>query len=393
MQSLGLKVGILDADIYGPSLPAMIPPDAIEKVYASESGGIIPLQYEGAPLMSAGFLRPGDFAAVRGPMASAMVQQMLTTTEWGDLDVLLIDMPPGTGDIHLTVAQQAKVDAAIVVTTPQVLSLVDVEKGIRDLAGWGLSVWNLRLLMLAWQKSSETLAQTPKAERMFDQASSGQFHRCSLLKPGYKAHLEQYVHGQVKIPTVAIVENMSFFVCNSCGAQHEVFQRGAGEKLAQDFGIQRVFRFPLDSALSRPGLPYVLATSEGGSMDEFRRLAAGAMAALEELRTRFQPGLRLEVNGALLILKTSENQEMAIPAREVLLECRSAKMRDEFTGKRLFREEDIPQNVVATKVSTAGRYAVNIDWSNSHKSLFSYDLLAQVAEASGQVWHAATASE
>ncbi|CAE7239213.1 HCF101 [Symbiodinium sp. KB8] len=332
MQSLGLKVGILDADIYGPSLPAMIPPDAIEKVYASESGGIIPLQYEGAPLMSAGFLRPGDFAAVRGPMASAMVQQMLTTTEWGDLDVLLIDMPPGTGDIHLTVAQQAKVDAAIVVTTPQVLSLVDVEKGIR----------------------------------MFD---------------------------QVKIPTVAIVENMSFFVCNSCGAQHEVFQRGAGEKLAQDFGIQRVFRFPLDSALSRPGLPYVLATSESGSMDEFRRLASGAMAALEELRTRFQPGLRLEVNGALLILKTSENQEMAIPAREVLLECRSAKMRDEFTGKRLFREEDIPQNVVATKVSTAGRYAVNIDWSNSHKSLFSYDLLAQVAEASGQVWHAATASE
>eukprot|EP00439_Symbiodinium_sp_Y106_P023569 s150_g2.t2 len=300
MQSLGLKVGILDADIYGPSLPAMIPPDAIEKVYASESGGIIPLQYEGAPLMSAGFLRPGDFAAVRGPMASAMVQQMLTTTEWGALDVLLVDMPPGTGDIHLTVAQQAKVDAAIVVC--QFGNAVQAE------ARYDIAMYAVR-------------ASLPRAVAHVRPGDFGQFYRGSLLNHGYKAHLEQHFRGQVKIPTVAIVENMSFFVC----------------------------------CFVEKGLPYVLAASESGSMDEFRRLASGAMAALEELRTRFQPGLRLEV----------------------LLECRSAKMRDEFTGKRLFREEDIPQNVVATKVSTAGRYAVNIDWSNSHKSLFSFDLLAQ----------------
>ncbi|CAJ1362116.1 unnamed protein product [Effrenium voratum] len=133
---LGLKVGILDADIYGPSLPSMVPASVAEKVYASEAGGIIPLHFEGAPLMSMGFLRPADYAAVRGPMVSAMVGQMLTTTEWGELDVLLVDMPPGTGDIHLTVAQQARIDAAIVVTTPQQLSLIDVEKGIRDSADW-----------------------------------------------------------------------------------------------------------------------------------------------------------------------------------------------------------------------------------------------------------------
>merc|ERR1719230_310778 len=109
-----------------------------------------------------GFLKPGDYSAIRGPMVSAMVQQMLTATEWGELDYLLIDMPPGTGDIHLTVAQVAEVDAAIMVTTPQQLSLIDVDKGIR----------------------------------MFD---------------------------KVGIPTAAIVENMSYFVC-SCGKRTEIFR-------------------------------------------------------------------------------------------------------------------------------------------------------------------------
>ncbi|CAK9074215.1 unnamed protein product [Durusdinium trenchii] len=221
---MGLKVGILDSDIYGPSLPSMVPESVAEKVYASESGGILPLHFQGVPLMSMGFLRPGEHAAIRGPMASSMVRQMLTTTEWGELDVLLVDLPPGTGDIHLTVAQQAAIDAAIVVTTPQQLSLVDVEKGIR----------------------------------MFD---------------------------QVKIPTVAIVENMSFFLCDGCDKRHEIFQSGSGEALARNFGIQRFFRLPLTSTMSRPGMPFVLTDDAASHLvAEYQRLAQEAQAAVRELQ-------------------------------------------------------------------------------------------------------------
>jgi len=329
---LGLKVGILDADLYGPSLPSMVPEEVAEKVYGSQTGGIIPLVYQGVPLMSMGFLRPGEHAAVRGPMVSAMVQQMLTTTEWGELDFLLIDMPPGTGDIHLTVAQQAEIDAAIVVTTPQQLSLIDVEKGIR----------------------------------MFD---------------------------QVKIPTLAIVENMSFFVCDGCGKRHEIFQRGSGEKLAAQFGIERYFRFPMDPAMSQAGMPFVLEPrgDASDSLAEFYRLAEETAAAVPQLRKIFRPVLRKEVGGSLLITST-ENGDFAIPARSVLLECRSAKMRDEFTGERLFREEELPADITATKIASAGRYAVNIDWSNGHKSLFPFSLLTEIATSQGQVWHSATSA-
>lgn len=324
---MGLKVGILDSDIYGPSLPTMVPASVAEKVYGSDRGGILPLYFQGVPLMSMGFLRPGEHAPIRGPMASAMVKQMLTTTEWGELDCLLIDLPPGTGDIHLTVAQEAALDAAIVITTPQQLSLVDVEKGIR----------------------------------MFD---------------------------QVKIPTAAIVENMSFFVCDGCGKRHEIFQ-GSSEKLAKDFGIPRFFRFPLSPALSRTGLPFILEDDSSSIAEmlrrEYQRLAKEAQAAVQELKGAFRPSLRSEVAGALLILR-SEEGEFAIAAGEVLLECRSAKMRDEMTGKRLFRDDEIPQNVTALELSSAGRYAMYIRWCNEHRSLFSFDHLKEIAAKKGQIW-------
>jgi len=324
---MGLKVGLLDADIYGPSLPSLLPTSVAEKVYGSEGGGILPLYFRGVPLMSMGFLRPGEHAPIRGPMASAMIKQMLTTTEWGELDLLLVDLPPGTGDIHLTVAQEAKIDAAVVITTPQQLSLVDVEKGIR----------------------------------MFD---------------------------QVKIPTVAIVENMSFFVCDGCDKRHEIF-KGSSENLAKDFGIQRFFRFPLTPLMARAGMPFILEddSSSIGSLvvEEFQRLATEAETALKEIKGSFQPSLRAEVAGALLILRT-EAGELAVPAREVLLECRSAKMRDELTGKRRFQEEEIPESVTATALKSAGRYAMYIQWSNDHRSLFSFEHLKEIAEKKGQVW-------
>ncbi|EER17561.1 polysaccharide export protein, putative [Perkinsus marinus ATCC 50983] len=181
----GVKVGILDADIFGPSLPYLIP--STERAPADPQ----PYYHNGVKLMSMGYIRPGESVAVRGPMVSGMIQQMLTMTDWGHLDYLIIDYPPGTGDVQLTIGQQAKVDAAVVVTTPQQLSLVDVEKGIE----------------------------------LFD---------------------------KLNIPSIAVVENMAYFKCPTCSDKHQVFGRAADSKhLAEKYGIQSHVELPIDPDMAR----------------------------------------------------------------------------------------------------------------------------------------------
>lgn len=319
VQQLGFRVGVLDADLYGPSLPAMVP-SAVGAVgpRGTKDGKLFPFFYRDAPLMSMGFLRPGDFSAIRGPMVSAMLQQMLTATLWGELDFLFVDLPPGTGDIHLTVSQQAQVGAAVVVTTPQHLSLLDVDKGIR----------------------------------MFD---------------------------AVSIPTACIVENMSYFQCD-CGKKHDIFKRGAGASLAQRFGVERYFRLPLDPALGELGEPFVLngAVRNSGLAEEFTNLARETVAAVRELKTgRAAPSVVSENSGSSVVM-TLPDRVCRTPARALRLRCQSARMIDEFTGAKLFREQDIAMDVTVTKIVTAGRYAVSIEWSDGHSSLFSYSLLEQV---------------
>jgi len=129
MQREGLATGLLDADVYGPSMPTMFGLHN-PTVYGNSEGLIVPLEAEGLKLMSMGFLLGENPAVLRGPIVSNYIQQILRQTDWGKLDYLIIDMPPGTGDIQLTIVQQAQLDGAVIVTTPQALSLVDVARGI-----------------------------------------------------------------------------------------------------------------------------------------------------------------------------------------------------------------------------------------------------------------------
>jgi len=198
LTSEGLSVGLLDADLYGPSFPTLFNIHRPE-VYGEE-GKIIPLELEGMKVMSFGFLLGDSPAVLRGPLASTYVNQLLTQTDWGKLDYLIIDMPPGTGDIQLTITQRAQLTGAVIVTTPHTLSLVDVAKGIL----------------------------------MFE---------------------------KVDVPVLGVVENMSFFVCDNCQKKHHIFGAGA-HALTERFGLPTLAEIPLLTGLASSGTPGAAAFDE-----------------------------------------------------------------------------------------------------------------------------------
>ncbi len=186
LQREGLRVGLLDTDIYGPSVPTLF--NLRHPELMMRNNLLIPLNVDGLKLMSVGFVLGDSPAVMRGPMVSGYVQQILHQTDWGDLEYLIIDMPPGTGDIQLTLVQQAALDGAIIVTTPHSLSLVDVARGIL----------------------------------MFE---------------------------RVNVPVLGIVENMSYFVCDNCDKKHYLFGHSA-QALKQRFGLDTLAEFPMIDSIS-----------------------------------------------------------------------------------------------------------------------------------------------
>ncbi|MDD3266876.1 MAG: Mrp/NBP35 family ATP-binding protein [Burkholderiales bacterium] len=196
----GLNVGILDADIYGPSLPKLIGAEDY-KPEVSPSNKFMPLDKYGVKTMSFGFLVDSSQATIwRGAIVNKALEQMLNDTEWGELDVLVIDMPPGTGDIHLTIGQKFPITATIVVTTPQDIALIDVGKSI------------------------------------------GMFEKLA-------------------IPCIGIVENMAVHTCINCGHSEEIFGHGAKDKLKQKYNLDLLGQLPLDANIctqSDNGTPIVL---------------------------------------------------------------------------------------------------------------------------------------
>ncbi len=185
-QYLKLKVGLLDADIYGPSLTKLLNINEKPKI---KNKNLLPIEVNGLKTMSIGYLIPEDTANIwRGPMVIKAVTQLLRDVAWGELDVLIIDTPPGTGDVQLTISQKIDVDGALIITTPQELSLLDVKRGIN----------------------------------MFN---------------------------KVNLRILGLVENMSYFICNECEKKHYIFGKQSSQKLAKTFGIEILGELPISESL------------------------------------------------------------------------------------------------------------------------------------------------
>lgn len=216
----GASVGMLDADIYGPSQPLMLGV-AGQRPVSEDGKSLQPLDAYGIQVMSIGFLIDPDQPTIwRGPMVTGALNQMLTQTNWSDLDYLIVDMPPGTGDIQLTLSQQVPVSGAVIVTTPQDIALLDARKGLQ----------------------------------MFK---------------------------KVSVPLLGIVENMSTHICSQCGHEEHLFGFGGGQKLAQDFDVELLGQLPLNLQIREQadgGKPTVIAEPDGAIANAYR-LTARRMAA------------------------------------------------------------------------------------------------------------------
>ena len=235
----GAKVGILDADIYGPSQPLMLGLEG-QRPASPDGKHLKPLESHGITAMSIGFLVDAEQPMVwRGPMVTQALTQLLSETHWGALDYLVVDMPPGTGDIQLTLAQRVPVAGAVIVTTPQDIALADARKGLK----------------------------------MFE---------------------------KVSVPVLGIVENMSIHVCSNCGHAEHIFGAGGGARMAEQYGVKLLGELPLDANIRQEadsGRPTVVAAPDSqrakAYFDMARRTAA-ALAVRSKDRSSVFPKIVIE---------------------------------------------------------------------------------------------------
>jgi ATP-binding protein involved in chromosome partitioning len=221
----GANVGVLDADIYGPSQPTML---GIGGRPESRDGkSLEPMEGHGLQAMSIGFLIDMDTPMVwRGPMVTQALEQLLNDTRWRDLDFLVVDLPPGTGDIQLTLAQRVPVTGAVIVTTPQDIALIDARKGLK----------------------------------MFE---------------------------KVGIPILGVVENMSIHICSNCGHEEPIFGEGGGQKMCKDYGVEFLGALPLDRGIREhadSGRPTVVSDPDGRIAQIYKAIARRTAVKVADLQ-------------------------------------------------------------------------------------------------------------
>ncbi|TVQ55932.1 MAG: DUF971 domain-containing protein [Rhodobacteraceae bacterium] len=334
----GARVGLVDADIYGPSIPGMlgIPPE--RRPAMTPAGKVEPVRAHGIGVMSMGMLTGDDAPAVlRGPMVTKYLRLFIADVDWGPLDWLVLDLPPGTGDTQLTLAQSFPLAGAVVVTTPQDVSLKIARRGAR----------------------------------MFE---------------------------QVKVPLLGVVENMSGFCCPSCGTVSDIFRRGGGEKLAEALGAPFLGAVPLSAEVvdcGDEGRPVVLAHPESAPAAAYRAIAAalsGRAPAAAGMPARFafdwtpdagaraesrapQPGapadtpLAVERRDARTLgILWADGRDQRIDVRDLRLACPCAGCVDEVTGRALLDPATVPLDIAPARVASVGNYALSVSFTDGHST-------------------------
>ena len=326
-QANGLKAGILDADVYGPSQPKLL--GLTGRPDVGSGNKLKPMVGYGLKCMSMGFMVDEATPVIwRGPMVVQALTQMLRDVEWGDLDVLVIDMPPGTGDVQLTMAQQVPLSGAVIVSTPQDLALIDARKGLN------------------------------------------MFRRTD-------------------IPVLGIIENMSYFICSKCGERHEIFGHGGAEAEAEKLGVPFLGAVPLHVDIRRrsdAGEPIVATEPTSVHAQVFAEIAAKTWAevlAAEGNRPEPPTLTPVDDNTALDVVFAKERYRLAAEMLRVMspsaeVQGHSPEQRVTVGGKR---------NVKIRNLAPVGNYAVRIAFDDGHDTgLFTWDYLERLGRERNERW-------
>ncbi len=347
LQQLGNRVGIVDADILGPSIPGMLGIPGGEPPERAADGKMIPAERHGLKAVSMGMLTGDDKPAVlRGPMVGKYLQMFIGGVQWGQLDYLILDLPPGTGDTQLTLAQSMPLSGVVIVTTPQAVALKIARRGLR----------------------------------MFETV-------------------------QVKI--LGIVENMRTFTCPHCGENTDIFRHGGGEQMCQELGVPFLGALPLDIDVvicGDEGRPIVAAQPTSVSAQVYAAIATALVDQLRGSVTVLKPfvwkwdsneGTPAWMEGAArpagsqktpigflrrdprtLSILWEDGHRDDFDVRDLRLACHCALCVEEMSGRPLLDPKTIRSDVRPQQIMSIGNYAIKFDWSDGHNSgIYSFESL------------------
>ena len=322
---LGAGVGLIDADVYGPSIPTLMGATAPP---AAQRGAIVPVLRYGVKIVSIGFFVPkGEATIWRGPMLAKLIDKFLGGVEWGELDYLLVDLPPGTGDVQLSLCQKIPLTGAAVVSTPQDLAFNVAERAI-------------------------------------------------------------FMFTKLRTPVLGLVENMSGFECRHCGHREEIFGSGGARRFAAASGIPFLGAISLSTDIrmtSDEGNPIVQSMPESLSARAFGRVAENLAAQVSTLTLGGVSSDRPEIAE---ITRPSENEvrilwkdghESIYTGYALRVGCRCALCVDEISGNKRLREESISKDVRPLSIDPVGRYAIRFHWSDGHSTgIYTFEHLREL---------------
>ena len=353
LQRFGGRIGLVDADIFGPSIPGMLGMPTGQPPATTPDGKAIPAERYGVKAMSMGMLTGDDTPAVlRGPMVGKYLRLLIGGAQWGDLDYLILDLPPGTGDTQLTLAQSLTLSGAVIVTTPQDVSLKIARRGLR----------------------------------MFE---------------------------KVQVPILGIVENMSTFTCPHCGQSTDIFRRGGGERMSRELGVPFLGAIPLDADVvtgGDEGRPIVIDKPQSVAAQAYAVIAAALTAQLDAAPATMlksfvwkwgsQEGAPSWLEGVVrpsgarttavgfrqrdartLSMLWEDGHRDDFDVRDLRLACHCALCIEEMSGRKLLDPKTVRPDVSPRVISSIGNYAIGIDWSDGHNSgIYSFDHLRSLGE-------------
>ncbi len=326
---MGAKVGLMDADVYGPSIPRIMGVTQSPQVLPGNK--VIPPEEQGVKIISMGFfLREGEAVVWRGPMLHKTIQQFLGDVEWGELDYLIVDLPPGTGDVQLSICQTIPLTGAAIVSTPQDVALKVAEKAI-------------------------------------------------------------VMFKKLNTPILGMIENMSGFVCSSCGQKNDIFGSGGAREYSLENGIPFLGEIPLDTNLrlsSDAGIPIVKSSPDSAVAKAFQQIARNlaAQVSIKNLGgtvARLAPRQVSQPDVSHLKIVWNDGHESIYSTYALRTACQCAVCVDEMSGHKKLKPEEVDPKILILGINPVGQYALQFRFSDGHSTgIYAFDYLRSLCNCS-----------